>query len=188
MENLDPTKVPGGNELINAKDFLRKVGIEERMKVGDLGCGARGYFSLQAAKMVGSKGIVYAVDVMKRALDSVIGHARILGIYNIKTVWSNLEQYGATKIPAGSLDVSMLINVLFQTQDDVTVIKEAVRLLKSGGKLVICDWKRTGAPFGPIPEMRVKFDNLTQVILNAGLKLEKEFEAGPYHLAMVFKK
>jgi ubiquinone/menaquinone biosynthesis C-methylase UbiE len=188
MTNFDPTKVPGGNELINAKEFLRKVGVEEKMKVGDLGCGARGHFALQAAKIVGNKGMVYVVDIMKTALDSVISHARILGIYNIKTVWSNLEQYGATKIPAGSLDFSLLINVLFQTKDDVTVIKEAIRLLKPSGKLVICDWKRTGAPFGPQVEVRVKFDNLTQVILNAGLKLEKEFEAGPYHQAMVFKK
>ena len=188
MTNFDPTKVPGGNELINAKDLLNKIGIEENMRMGDLGCGARGYFATQAAKMVGHKGIVYAVDVVKNVLTSVISYAHILGIYNITCVLSNLEKYGATKIRPGSLDVALLINVLFQTKDDATVLKESVRLLKSGGKLAICDWKRTGAPFGPAVELRVDFEAMKQLAAGLGLKLEKELEAGPYHWAMVFKK
>jgi len=188
MTNLDPSKVPGGNELINAKDFLTKVGLEEKMRVGDLGCGARGYFATQAAKMVGNKGIVYAVDVVKNVLTSVLSQAHILGIYNIKTIWSNLEKYGATKILPNSLNVALLINVLFQTKEDETVIKEAIRLLKLDGKLVVCDWKRTGALFGPPVELRVDFARIKQIGAALGLKLEKEFAAGPYHWAMVFKK
>ncbi|MCX6740892.1 MAG: methyltransferase domain-containing protein [Candidatus Parcubacteria bacterium] len=188
MTNLDPTKVPGGNELINAKDLLAKAGLEEGMRVGDLGCGARGHFATQAAKMVGNKGIVYAVDVVKNVLTSVLSYAHILGIYNITAVWSNLEKYGATKIRPSSLDMALLVNVLFQTTDDATVLKESVRLLKTSGKLVICDWKRTGAPFGPAVELRVDFEAMKQLAAGLGLKLEKEFAAGPYHWALVFKK
>ena len=110
---LMPSKIPGGNELINAKEFLTKVGIEEEMTVADLGCGARGYFSLQAARMVGSRGMVYAVDILPAALKGVEVNAKLLGINNIKTVWSDLEIYEATKIPAESLDFALLINILF---------------------------------------------------------------------------
>jgi ubiquinone/menaquinone biosynthesis C-methylase UbiE len=185
---LTPSKVPGGNELINAKEFLAKIGLEEGMVVGDLGCGARGYFSLQAAKMVGSRGLVYAVDILQSALKGVESSAKLLGINNIKTVWSDLEIYGATKIPEKSLDIALLINILFQTKEDEKIIKEAIRLIKPNGKLVICDWKRTGAPFGPLVEDRVDPEELKKIVSDLGLKLEKEFEAGPYHFALVFKK
>lgn len=185
---LTLSKVPGGNELINAKEFLAKIGIEEGMVVGDLGCGARGYFSLQAARMVGQRGLVYAVDILQSALKGVESSAKLLGINNIKTVWSDLEIYGATKIPADSLDLALLINILFQTEKDEAIIKEAMRLIKSGGKLVICDWKKTGAPFGPPVNDRPDPEELKKVATDLGLKLEKEIEAGPYHFALVFRK
>ena len=56
-------KIPGGKKLIDTKQLLEKIGLEEKMRVADLGCGRRGYFSLQAAKIVGNKGLVIAVDV-----------------------------------------------------------------------------------------------------------------------------
>ncbi|MGB9609268.1 MAG: class I SAM-dependent methyltransferase [Minisyncoccia bacterium] len=185
---LNSSKIPGGNELINAREFLAKIGIEEGMIVGDLGCGARGHFSLQAAKMIGPRGLVYAVDILPSALRGVEANAKMLGINNIKTVWADLEIYGATKIPKESLDLALLINILFQTKKDEEIIKEAVRLIKSGGKLVICDWKKTGAPFGPLVDDRPDPEELKKIVANLGLKMEKEIEAGPYHFALVFHK
>ena len=185
---LHPSKVPGGNELLNAKEVLEKAGITEGMKVGDLGCGSRGYFSLQAAKIVGKPGLVYAVDILKSNLQSVENEAKILGLSNVKTVWTDLEIYGATKIPASSLDFALLINVLFQTKDHQTIIKEAARLLKKDGKILVVDWKRTGAPFGPRIEERVSPEKIEEYAKLAGLVKELKFEAGPYHYGLVFKK
>lgn len=185
---LTLSKIPGGNELINAKEFLAKIGIEEGMTIADLGCGVRGYFVLQAAKMVAPRGLVYAVDILRAALKGVEANTKLLGINNIKTVWSDLEIYGATKIPAESLDFALLINILFQTKEDEKIIKEAVRLIKPGGKLVICDWKKNGAPFGPPVGERPAPEQLKQILSDLGLILEKEIEAGPYHFALIFKK
>lgn len=185
---LTPSKIPGGNELINAKELLAKIGIEEGMVVGDLGCGARGYFSLQAARIIGPRGLVYAVDILPSALKGVETNAKLLAINNIKTVWSDLEIYQATKIPVESLDFALLINILFQTKEDEKIIKEAIRLIKPGGKLAICDWKKTGAPFGPPVNDRPDPEELKRIVADSGLKLEKEIEAGPYHFALVFVK
>lgn len=188
MKLSEIAKIPGGNELINAKEFLAKVGISEGMRVGDLGCGARGYFALQAAKMVGKRGLVYAVDILQSALEGVMGNARLLGIDNLKTVWADLAKYKATKIPAGSLDFALLINILFQADKDDDIIKEAVRLIKPNGKLVICDWKKTSAPFGPLVKYRPDPEELKRVLDEFGWATKKEFEAGPYHFALIFEK
>ena len=64
------TKVPGGNELINSEWLLKeKAGLSFGMKVGDFGCGGGGYFALQAARLVGDHGQVFAVDILKSVLN-----------------------------------------------------------------------------------------------------------------------
>lgn len=176
-----------GNELIKVNIF-EKVGLAEGMNAGDLGCGNLGYFSLPAAKIVGKTGKVYAVDILKSVLQSVEHIAKQEGLDNIKTVWSNLEIVGATKIPAGTLDLIMLVNMLFQSTDDQKVFLESYRLAKAGGKMVVIDWKMTDAPFGPSVDKRIKKEDAIRFAEVAEFKLLEEFEAGPYHFGLIFIK
>ncbi|MFA7662447.1 MAG: methyltransferase domain-containing protein [Patescibacteria group bacterium] len=185
---LNPRKIPGGNELMDAMQTLRKAGLEEGMKVADFGCGRQGYFILQAAKMVGRNGVAYAVDILKEVLENVEDLAKDEGIYNIKTVWSNLEIFGATKIENNSLDFGFIINVLFQVENRLALIKEVARMLKPDGKLLVIDWHKTQAPFGPTLGMRVSTDEIKENAKELGLKLVDEFDAGKYHFGLIFKK
>jgi len=176
-----------GNELIKT-DIFAKVDLHEGMNVGDLGCGNLGYVSIPAAKVVGANGLVYAVDILKSALESVEGRAKQLGLNNIRTVWSNLEIIGATKIPAESLDVIFIVNVLFQSDKDAEIIRESHRLLKPQGKLVVVDWDQISAPFGPPMQDRAKKEDVKQAASNSGFQLTEEFQAGQYHYGLVFVK
>lgn len=177
----------GGNELINA-DVFDKVGLEKGMNVGDLGCGNLGFFSMPAAEIVGKEGTVYAVDILKSVLKVVGQLARQKGFKNLKTVWSNLEIVGATKIPAESLDVAFLVNILFQSQKDDLVIKEAFRLVKPGGKLMVIDWLKVDTPFGPPMNDRTNKAEIKNFAESAGFNLIEEFPAGPYHYGLIFMK
>ena len=181
---LSPTS---GNELITA-DVLGKAGLEEGMKVADLGCGNLGYFSLPAAKAVGKKGKVYAVDILKSVLESVDSLAKAKGLDNVETVWTNLEVPGATKIAEGSLDAVFLVNMIFQSDKDDIVMREACRLLKSGGKAIIVDWLKVATPFGPPLGDRSNPEEIKKFASDCGLKLAEEFSAGPYHYGLVFVK
>lgn len=181
-------KVPGGKELIDARLLLEKAGITERMIVADLGCGRRGYFSLQAAKLIGPDGLVYAIDVVKSALENVNSMANLFGIPNIKTIWADLEIPQSTKISNESIDLAMINNVFFQTDRNDLIIKEASRILKKNGKLLITDWKKTQAPFGPPVQNRVSPEQVKIDTQKFNLTLKKEIEAGPYHYALVFVK
>lgn len=176
-----------GNELLKV-DVFKKIGLEEDMKVGDLGCGNLAYYAFGAARHIGKHGIVYAVDILKTALNAVENKARQDGIDNLKTIWSNLEMIGATNIPAASLDAAFIHNVLFQVGEHAGFLKEAARLLKSGGKLMIIDWKKSGAPFGPPVKDRPDPETVKTMASASGFKLTEEFEAGPYHWGMMFIK
>lgn len=181
-------EITGGNKLIDPVMVLQKANLQEKMQVADLGCGAVGHYVFPAAKMVGKDGRVYAVDILKSVLENVEKRANLENLGNIVTVWSDLERYGATKIASSSLDADFLLNTLFQTKDRAMVLKEAARLLKIGGKLVIVDWLMTDAPFGPPVEGRVDHALVEAEADKLGLRLMSRFSAGKYHYGLVFEK
>ena len=178
----------GGNKLLDVNVILSKAKIGPKMKIADLGCGTTGHFVFPAAKMVGKEGIVYAVDILKTVLESIDRRARVDNFTNVKTIWSDLEIFNATNIESGSLDLVLIMNTLHLSQKRAEVLREARRLLKKKGKLVIVEWKNTVSPFGPPPEVRVNYDNLIIAAERMGLKLEEEFFAGHYHFGLIFIK
>jgi ubiquinone/menaquinone biosynthesis C-methylase UbiE len=176
------------DNVVDAHSLLEEAGIEEKMTVADLGCGSRGYFAIQAAKLIGEDGLIYAVDIVKSALQNVQNTARLFGITNLRTVWGDLERPQAIKIPAESLDLAMLNNMLFQNQKRDEIIKEATRLLKKQGKLLITDWKKTKTPLGPPLGNRISPEEIKKIAEKTGLEYQKELMAGPYHYALMFVK
>lgn len=175
-------------KLLNIKKLLKDVGIAEKQKIADLGCGRRGSFSLQAAKMVGKNGIIFAVDILKPALKNVRSKAELFKISNIKTIWADLEVYKSTKIPDNEVDIVLLNNTLFQSKKPKMVLKEAKRILKMDGKILIIDWKSTDSPLGPPVEKRIKDKKVKELAKDLDLKLVREFEAGSYHYGFIYKK
>lgn len=181
-------RISGGNILLDPYHILNEIGLGQGMKLADLGCGAAGHFVIPAGKIVGESGIIYAVDLLKTVLDAVKSRAKMEGVGNIETVWSNLEIYGATDIPAGSLDIVLLANTLFQIKKREEVFREAVRLAKPGGKVAVVEWGLGEAPLGPPPAERLSKDTVRAMARNNGLAEVKEFKAGPYHYGLVFSK
>ena len=180
--------ISGGNDLLDPAAILGRLGIKTGAKVADLGCGGAGHFIVPVARLVGSHTHVYAVDILKSALRSVASKARLEGINNIRNVWSDLEIPGATKIRRQSLDFALLINILFQSKQHENIIKEAIRLVKEDGKILVIDWNQALASFGPPPLNRVKSEEIIKIAKKLNLKLIDEFDAGTYHFGLIFTK
>lgn len=178
----------GGNNLIDVDYIIDKSGIGDKMTIADLGCGSMGRYVFEASRLVGKNGTAYAVNILKPILEVVARRARQENVTNIKTVWSDLEIYNATKIESGSLDVSLLINTLFQSTKKVEILREAIRLTKKNGRILIVEWKNVALPFGPPVEARVKKDMLIEAGKRLGLKLEEDFFVGQYHYGLIFTK
>ncbi|RJQ33663.1 methyltransferase domain-containing protein [Candidatus Parcubacteria bacterium] len=178
----------GKSELLNAYTILKDIlGLSIGSVVADLGAGG-GMFVIQAARLVGDQGQVYAVDILKNTLSEIESKARMSGLYNIKTVWSNLEMIGATKINEMSLDFALLVNTLFQSTKHYEIMAEASRLLKKNGKLLVIDWDNTKPAFTPPSNMQVSPSRLLEYAGQLELSLQKEFKAGQYHFGMIFVK
>lgn len=180
--------MPRIESFIKPEEVLNRLELREGMKAADLGCGA-GFFVFPAAKIVGDKGLVYAVDVQKSALSAVEDKAALEGVENIvRLVWANLEIAGSTKIPNDSLDLALLIDVLFQNQKPEEIIKEAKRITKNTGKIVIIDWKLKELPFGPLPDQRISEQKVKKMAAALGLNLAESWDPSPYHYCLVYRQ
>lgn len=174
--------IPSGSEVLNPRELVARMGVREGMTVADLGCGTQGHFVFPASHAVGPKGKVYAVDILKSALAGVESREKLENVDNVTTVWSDLEVYGATKVP--ELDLAMLVNNLPKE----AMLKEAARCVKRGGRLVVIDWEATAAPLGPPSKDRVNKEAVKNILAALRFRLVEEFKAGKYHFGLILVK
>ncbi|MDA3839956.1 MAG: class I SAM-dependent methyltransferase [Patescibacteria group bacterium] len=178
----------GGNKLLYFEEIIKKANLKEGMKVADLGCGTHGYFIFKPSFIVGTTGSVYAVDVLKPVLDNINKTIKLENHKNITTIWSNLENYKATKIDSMILDFVFLVNVLHQSNKKVDILREAIRMLKKNAKIVIVDWVEGASVIGPEKDKKINKENLIIALQKLGLNLEEDFVAGKFHYGLIFKK
>jgi ubiquinone/menaquinone biosynthesis C-methylase UbiE len=167
---------------------LHKIALKEGDVVAELGCGSFGFFVFPVSKIIGKKGYLYAVDIIPTVLEEIKKKAYTENSTNIKTIWSNLEVFRGTKIESNSLDAALLINTLHQSDKKAEIIREATRMLKRGGKLLIVDFKSGSLLFGPDADKRIKADALRQASPKLGLTIIEEFQASDQHLGFLLKK
>jgi ubiquinone/menaquinone biosynthesis C-methylase UbiE len=174
--------------LFDINFILNKISLSEREVIAELGCGNFGYFVFPAARLIGDKGKLFAVDILKNTLEEIKKRAFQENLKQIETIWSNLEIFKGTKIESSSLDKALLINILHQSNKKADILRESVRLLKSGGKLLIIEWKSIDTPIGPDHKNRVSKQVIKEAGPKLGLILEDDFEVGPYHYGLIFYK
>lgn len=161
------------------------------MKLGaraaDFGAGA-GFFTIPLARVVGSEGRVFAIDIQKHNLDVIKAKARLEHLLNLEYVWGDLETAGGSKIKDGCVDFVIISNILFQAEKRQEVFREAFRVLAKGGGCAVIEWDESTFSFGPPMDMRVPKRAAQASAAAVGFEQEKEFEAGTHHYGLLFRK
>lgn len=192
---MEPVNMPtsglgsnlGTGGFMNPEKIVSGFEIKEGMIIADFGSGA-GYFTILLAQRVGIDGKVYALDIQESALDSVRVKAKAAELENVETIRSNLEVLGSSGLTDNSQDIVLLANILFQSEQKAEIIKEAGRVLKSGGSLIVIDWKRAAGGFGPPDNLRTDEIAMRSLVIRDGLVFENDIDAGQFHYGMKFKK
>ncbi len=171
--------------FLEPKKIIAKVGLKPNFQVAEFGCGS-GDFTIALAKVL-PEGIAYALDIQEEPLSALIGKARAEGLSNIKIIQSDLEEPRGSTLEDESLDLVLITNIFFQSERKEAILKEAKRIIKPEGKIVIIEWKPDSL-FGP-EQGRVSFEKIEKMArVKTGLKLIKEIGAGTYHWGAIFKK
>ncbi|HAT03433.1 MAG TPA: hypothetical protein DCS29_01485 [Candidatus Magasanikbacteria bacterium] len=174
-----------GNQLINPQELFEHAHIHEGMHIADFGCGRTGHIVFPGSKVLGERGIVYAVDILKDVLESIRRRAALEAIHNVETIWADIEQLGGLSIAPRTLDVAFFVNVLFHFEDYTKPLQEAARVLKDKSRIVVVDWMRRLAAIGPDEHSLVDFDKIQTWAINAGFVVQDDFGVGPYHRCMI---
>ncbi len=173
--------------FLNPETIINEFGLSPGMSVADFGSGA-GYFTILVGERVGKEGRVYALDIMESALDSVREKARAAGLENIEAIRTDLEVIGSSGLADQSQDIVLLANILFQSGKKIEIIREAKRVLKDGGLLIIIDWKKGAGGFGPPDSLRTDDMAMRSLAVGEELVFERSFNAGQFHFGMALKK
>lgn len=172
------------DKFIDPEKVLDELDLEPDMVVAEFGCGSGG-FAIPLAKLL-EQGLVYALDIQEPPLSALKSRAIIENLNNIRIIRSDLEKPRGSTLTDSCLDLVVIPNVLFQAEDKDAIIKEAIRVMKKGAKLLIIDWSPK-ATQGPV-ENRVSPEQIKEIAQKLNFKLEKEFKAGKYHYGLIFEK
>ncbi len=167
----------------------RAAGVRTGHTVVDMHCGYHGGCALAAAEHVGGDGQVYGVDVRRNALDSIQGRARTLGHSQFQAVRGNVQSQNGVPLDDEIADVALIVNGFSELDEKLEVVKEAVRLLKSGGRLAVVDWHPSGnANFGPHSGRRISESEARSTCLVTGVKFLGPFDVGTHHYGFICEK
>ena len=147
------------------------------MTLADIGCGD-GFFSVLAAKIVGEKGKVYALDIDRSGIEKLEQKAKALDFRNIKTKVGAAEDVIFCE---KCVDLVFFSMNLHDFNNPRKVLINAKHMLKTDGLLVDLDWKKIAMQFGPPVGIRFSEQHASEMISSAGFTVTGIKDAGPYH-------
>jgi len=131
----------------NPYKLLNAAGLKKGQKVVEVGCGP-GFFTIPAARVVGDKGHVYAVDIHPRAIARVKQKIEKEALKNLTPMCINASNTG---LPGRSVDLAFLFGLRYVAGGLENVISELQRILKPGG--ILSFEKTRGSEKGLIEEV-----------------------------------
>jgi precorrin-6B methylase 2 len=163
---------------------LRLLKVAKGSTVGDVGAGS-GYMTLRLARLVGPEGKVYGVDVQPGMIQLLQQNAAKAKVMNVVPV---LGAYDDPKLPAGMLDLIIMVDVYHEFTQPQLMLQHMREALKPGGRLALFEYRAEDpdVPIQPLHKM-TKAQVKTEVELE-GFKQVRVFDDLPWQHLIVFVK
>jgi ubiquinone/menaquinone biosynthesis C-methylase UbiE len=124
---------------------LSVMDIKPGMVIADIGAGT-GYYARRMARRVGSKGVVYAVEVQPQMMALLEQHLSRHHATNVKVVLGTTTD---PRLPAANLDLAIMVDVYHELEYPREMLAAIVRALKPGGRVAFVEF-RANDPSVPI--------------------------------------
>lgn len=164
---------------------LDALQLKPGMVVADVGAGV-GYFVSRMAKRVGPTGKVYANDIQAEMLTRLRQRMEAQKITNVETV---LGRENDPQLPAGELDLVLLVDVYHEFSQPQQMLAKIRESLKPDGRLVLLEYKKED-PNVPIrPEHKMSVTDVKAELEPEGFRLaEAKSDLLPRQHILIFRK
>ena len=135
---------PGRDERLQVNRVMDILGITAGKTVADIGAGS-GWFTVRAARRVGERGAVYAVDINPESIRYIGARAQKEQLHNLNTI---LGKAGDPLLPARAIDAVLLLKTYHEVAEPVVLLRNLRAALRPGAKVGIIDRNGTGEDHG----------------------------------------
>lgn len=173
--------------LINPREVIEKLPMWEGMTIADFGSGS-GWFTIELAKALKNTGQILAIDIQPKALKYLEDNFKKQNLLHLlKTKICDLETKALESNLSNSFDEVTVINTLFQIKNKEKVIKEAKKILKPNGFLVIVDWEKDKLILTKnlFPTNK---EEIIKSVVDSGFLFKDSINLTPTHYCLIFIK
>jgi predicted methyltransferase len=120
------------------------LGIREGSRVADIGAGS-GWFTVRAARRVGARGAVYAVEINEEYLKHIAERATKEQLPNVRTI---LGKEDDPLLPRASVDAVLILKTYHEIAEPIRLMRALRPSLNAGALVGIIDRNGTGNDHG----------------------------------------
>jgi len=173
-------------DLVDTDTVYRELGLGPGMVLVDIASGA-GNYTFPAAAIVGPRGDVHAVDLWREGIESLASYARERGLDNIHPAVADVSE--AIPLEDGAADACLIATALHDLVEDgagAGTLREAARVLKTGGRLTVVEFNKTGGPPGPPQHVRLSPQELDDLVAPFGFSKVGTVSTGEHTYATTY--
>jgi ubiquinone/menaquinone biosynthesis C-methylase UbiE len=164
--------------------LVEALSLRPGMTVADIGAGT-GYFSWRIAQRIGPTGRVLAVDVQPEMLVLLDREMKKRRVANVKTVLGSTTD---PNLPAGSVDLVVMVDVYHEFDRPREMLAALVRALKPGGRMVFVEYRAEDASVPIKPLHKMSEGQVRREAAAAGLQWMETVETLPWQHIVIFTK
>lgn len=164
--------------------LLAALALKPGMQVADIGAGT-GYYSWRMAERVGPGGRVLAVDVQPEMLAMLRTEMKKRRADNVVPVLGTTTD---PRLPAGSIDVVLMVDVYHEFDHPREMLDAMARALKPGGRVVFVEYRAEDASVPIKPLHKMSEAQVRREAAAAGLQWKETAETLPWQHIVIFTK
>ena len=163
--------------------MLSALGIKKGAVVADVGAGV-GYHSWRLSKIVGPSGKVIAEDIQPEMLNMLRSNIETRGLKNVEIVLGTPTD---PKLPAGRVDLVLMVDVYHEFSEPVLMMANIRKALKPDGRVVLVEFRKEDpdVPIQPLHKMSVQ--GARSELEQMGFKFDKLIDFLPWQHILIFK-
>jgi len=160
----------------DCRTMLKALNVKRGQTVCDMGCG-NGFYTLQLARLVGPKGLVYAVDIQPEMLQMLAHNAAQAGLTNIRPVLGTPID---PRLPVAAIDMMLCVDVYHEFSHPEAMLAKIRESLAPDGELVLVEFRGEdpAVPIKPLHKMTKQ--QVRMELEPAGFEMVQEFERLPW--------